>query len=300
MSRRLPAATHWEGLGILASDGTVRPFMRPRLSHVLLAFLLAACAGQPVAPTPAASDPAQNPEREALVAAVGELATKAEALLRSQDELVWKHWTEGIPADLAKTYVGTDGWLTPESVARVARLRALTSDGRERRALDHLHAYLAGEWMAQQLADVSDAIATLEQSLTFQVAGTDRPYRNLESILAAERSALRRKQIYEAATPAVEKVSALIERRSARAAELLPKIDLDPAVWTTELREATPDQLGALADAVLTRTQDTWTGALGRLAERELQLPLDRIGRQDLPRLVRLPPTEGFKRAEVV
>ena len=274
--------------------------MRPRVSHVLLALLLAACAGQPVAPTPEASLPSRNPEREALGPAVAELAVKAEALLRSQDEMVWKYWTEGVPADLAKTYVGTESWLTPESVAGVARLRALTSDERERRALDHLHAYLAGEWMAQQLADVSDAIATLEQSLTFQVAGTDRPYRNLESILAAEKSALRRKQIYEAATPAVEKVSALIERRGARAAELLPTLNLEPTAWTTELREATPEQLGALADAVLTKTQEAWTGALTRLAQRELQLPLDRIGRQDLPRLVRLPPTEGFKRAEVI
>jgi hypothetical protein len=231
---------------------------------------------------------------------VADLATKSEALLRSQDELVWKHWTEGIPADLAKTYVGTESWLTPDSVAKVARLRALTTDDRERRALDHLHAYLAGEWMAQQLADVSDAIASLEQSLTFQVAGTDRPYRNLESILAAEKSALRRKQIYEAATPAVEKVSALVERRGEKAAELFPTLNLEPTAWTTQLREATPEQLGALADAVLTRTQDAWTAALTRLAQRELQLPLDRIGRQDLPRLVRLPPTEGFKRAEVV
>ena len=274
--------------------------MRPRLLHVLLALLLAACASQPVSPDPVASFPARTPEREALGPAVAELALKAEALLRSQDELVWKHWTEGVPADLAKTYVGTEAWLTPESVGRVARLREVTSDARERRALEHLHAYLAGEWMAQQLADVSDAIATLEQSLTFQVAGTDRPYRNLESILAAERSALRRRQIYEAATPAVEKISALIERRGARAAQLLPELNLDPVAWTTELREATPEQLGALADAVLNRTQDAWTGALTRLAQRELQLPLDRIGRQDLPRLVRLPPTEGFKRAEVV
>jgi hypothetical protein len=274
--------------------------MRPRLSHLLLALLLAACAGQPVTPTSEASLPSRNPEREALGPAVADLGAKAEALLRSQDELVWKHWTEGIPADLAKTYVGTESWLTPESVARVARQRAVTTDERERRALEHLHAYLAGEWMAQQLADVSDAVASLEQSLTFQVAGTDRPYRNLESILASEKSALRRKQIYAAATPAVEKVSALVERRGARAAELLPTLNLEPTAWTTELREATPEQLGALADAVLTRTQEAWTGVLTRLAQRELQLPLDRIGRQDLPRLVRLPATEGFKRTEVI
>lgn len=275
--------------------------MRPRLLHVLLALLLAACAGEPVAPTtPAATSPARNPERDALAPAVAELATKAEALLRAQDELVWKHWTEGVPADLAKTYAGTQSWLTPESVAKVSRLRELTTDERERRALDHLHAYLAGEWMAQQLADVSDAIATLEQSLTFKVAGTDRPYRNLESILATERSALRRRQIYEAATEAVQKISALMERRGARAAELLPALNLDPTAWTTQLRETRPEALEALADSVLTKTQDAWIAALTRLAQRELQLPLDRIGRQDLPRLVRLPATEGFKRTEVV
>ncbi len=273
--------------------------MRPRLSYLLLALVLAACAGQPVAPTTPAAPPTGS-ERDALAPAVADLSSKAEALLRTQDELVWKHWTEGVPADLAKTYLGTEGWLTPEAVAKVARLRALTTDGRERRGLDHLHAYLAGEWMAQQLADVSDAIAALEQSLTFKVAGTDRPYRNLESILGAEKSALRRRQIYEAATPAVEKVSALLERRGARAAEILPTLNLEPAAWATELREATPDQLASLADAVLTRTQDAWTAALTRLAQRELQLPLERIGRQDLPRLVRLPPIEGFKRAEVV
>ena len=247
-----------------------------------------------------ATFPGRSPEHEAFGPAVAEFSAKAEALLKTQDELVWKHWTEGVPADLARTYVGTEGWLTPGSVATVSRTRGLTTDPTERRALGHLHAYLAGEWMAQQLADVSEAIASLEQSLTFQVAGTERPYRNLESILATEKSALRRKQIYEAATEAVEKISALVERRGARAAELLPKLDLEPVTWTTELREATPEQLAALADAVLGQTQDAWTATLTRLALRELQLPLDRIGRQDLPRLVRLPSTEGFKRAEVV
>src|SRR5262249_49786677 len=76
--------------------------------------------------------------------------------------------------------------------------------------------------------------------------------------------------------------------------------NLEPTAWTTELREATPEQLGALAEAVLSRTQQAWTGVLTRLAQREVQLALDRSGGRDLPRLVRLPPTEGFKRTEVV
>lgn len=229
------------------------------------------------------------------------LAVKSEELLRAQDELVWKHWIEGTPADLATTYAGTEAWLTPASVAEVARLRGLTQDGKEQLALTHLHAFLAGEWMGRQISDLSDGVASLEQSLTFPVAGTDRMYRNLESLLANERSALRRRELYQGATPAVRKVAALIVQRTAKNAELLGQLGLEPALWTAELREADPEKLGALAAAVLVQTQGPWTSTLAGLAQRELQLPPDRIGRQDLPRLVRLPGLEtGFPREEIV
>ena len=101
-----PTAKDWASR---RSDGTFAPSCVHGVSYLLLALLLAACASQPAAPTPEPSFPSRNPEREALGPAVADLAAKAEALLRSQDELVWKHWTEGIPADLATTYVGKEG-----------------------------------------------------------------------------------------------------------------------------------------------------------------------------------------------
>src|SRR5262249_24869544 len=252
----------------------------------------------PVEPPPPPSD---SPERAALQGPVATLSVKSEELLRTQDELVWKHWIEGTPADLAITYAGTEAWLSPESVAQVARLRTLTPAGPDRQALPHLHAFLAGEWMARQVSDLSDGVASLEQSLTFSVAGTDRAYRNLESLLANERSALRRRELYQGATPAVRKVAALTTQRATKSRELLTQLGLEPAAWTAELREADPEQLGTLASAVLTQTQQPWTSTLGVLSRPELQLPSDRIGRQDLPRLVRLPALEkGFPREEIV
>jgi hypothetical protein len=284
-----------------ALDGTVRTFMRPRLPLLPVLLLLAGCPKEPTTPIATPAGKPEPMERSALTAAVTPLSEKAEALLRAQDELVWKYWIDGTPADLAKTYLGTEQWLTPEAIARVGRLRDLAEDSREKRALQHLHAYLAGEWMAQQLSDVSDAVANLEQSLTFNVAGTDRPYRNLESLLASEKSALRRKQMYEAATAAVAKVSTLLERREARAVEVQKQLGLSPEAWLTELREAHPQELRKLAESVLTRTQALWGTVLARLAQRELQLPVERLGRADLPRLVRLQgPDSAFPRTEIV
>ena len=276
--------------------------MRPRLPLLGLSLLaLVGCPHAPTTPVTPPASPPEPPERAALKGPVATLSVKSEELLRAQDELVWKHWIEGTPADLATTYAGSDAWLTPESVAEVARLRALTPEGPDQLALTHLHAFLAGEWMARQVSELSDGVASLEQSLTFQVAGTDRAYRNLESLLASERSALRRREIYQGATPAVRKVAALVVQRSAKTGELLAQLGLEPAGWTTELREATPEHLGALAAALLAQTQEPWTSTLAGLAQRELQLPPDKIGRQDLPRLVRLPPLEaGFPKEEIV
>jgi hypothetical protein len=275
--------------------------MRPWIPLALALLLLAACPKEPTTPVATPARSLESSEQRALRSQVEPLAAKAEALLRSQDELVWKHWLEGGPADLAKTYAGSEAWLTPESIARVARLRQLTPDPREQRALDHLHAYLAGEWMAQQLSDLSEGVASLEQSLTFTVAGTDRPYRNLESLLGSEKSALRRKQMYEAATPAVAKVSVLLDRRNARAVELQKQLGVPVDAWLVELREARPEEIRHLAEDVLERTQALWSMVLARLAQRELQLPVERIGRPDLPRLVRLQAPDGaFPRGEVV
>ena len=113
------------------------------------------------------------------------MSDKAEALLRAQDELVWKSWTEGTPGDLAKTYAGSEVWLTPATISSVERLQRMTTDALEQRALSHLHGYLVTEWLAQKTADISEEASKLEQTSNFTAAGQEHPYRILESLLAS-------------------------------------------------------------------------------------------------------------------
>ena len=274
--------------------------MRPSTPRFSALLFLAACSTgpQPLDVT-AAPSPAEA-ARTALAQEVAGVSAKAEALLKAQDELVWKSWTEGTPADLAKTYAGTDVWLTPAAMASADKLRHLTADAQERLAATHLHAYLVTEWLAQDTAGLSEEAAKLEQTMTFGPSGQEHPYRNLEALLASERSALLRKTYYEAATPAVTKLAEVLARRRTRTEALLAELGLSSATFLVELREVELDALVALADAVLTRTQTAFVSTLGRLSLSELQLPAERVGRADIPRLFRLPAEDAaFPKADI-
>jgi hypothetical protein len=272
--------------------------MRPSAPRCTLLLLLAGCstAQRPVVPAPSPADAA----RAALAQQVASASDKAEALLRAQDELVWKSWTEGAPADLAKTYAGTEAWLTPATIASVDKLRQATPEGLERRALAHLHAYLVTEWLAQKTADLSEEAGKLEQTMSFGTTGQEHAYRTLESLLASERSALLRKSLYESATPDVAKLAEVLARRRAATEALLLELGLSSAALIVELRETELDALVALANDVLTKTQSAFTATVARLAVTELQLPVERVGRADVPRLFRLPSLDAaFPKADI-
>jgi hypothetical protein len=273
--------------------------MRPSTPLLSGLLLLAACSTGPQPVGAAAPSPAEV-ARAALAQEVASVSAKAEALLKAQDELVWKSWTVGTPGDLAKTYAGTDVWLTPSAMASTDKLRQATADAQERLALSHLHAYLVTEWLAQNTAGLSEEASKLEQKLSFGPTGQEHPYRNLEALLASERSALLRKTYYEAATQDVTKLADVLARRRTRTLALLSELGESSTSFLVELREAELDTLVALADAALTRTQSAFVATLGHLSASELQLPVERVTRADIPRLFRLPAEDAaFPKADI-
>jgi hypothetical protein len=273
--------------------------MRPNTPLCAAVLLLAGCSTAPQTPSTAAPTAAEAARRQ-LAQEVTAVSAKAEALLKAQDELVWKSWTEGAPADLAKTYAGAEVWLNPTSIATVEKLRQMTVEGQELLALTHLHAYLVTEWLAQNTAPLSEEASKLEQTMTFGPSGQEHPYRNLEALLAAERSALLRKTYYDAATPAVGKLAEVLARRRSRTEALLAELGISSAAFLVELRETELETLVALAKDVLARTQGAFAVTLARLALQELQLPVERVSRADIPRLFRLPAEDAaFLKADI-
>jgi hypothetical protein len=245
--------------------------------------LLLAC---PKAPPPTPVPPEVTEARE-LTPQVHALEDQARALLREQDERVWKSWTQGTPADLAATYKGKESLFTPEAIAKIHRLRELTIDPLDARALGRLETYFVGEYLARRTEDLTGTIANLTASLKFTHQGQDYAYRDLERLLANEKSALKRRALYEAATPAVERLTEAVKRRNEGLVAALKAIGTNYAAYGADLRQADLTRLRQLADELLEVTQKPYLQVMDRLAHDELGQKLEDLRRADLPRLFR-------------
>ncbi|RKH60137.1 chromosome segregation protein SMC [Corallococcus interemptor] len=259
--------------------------MSPRIPSLLAAAvcLLSAChkAPPPVVPPP-------PNEEEQLTGEVNALSKESALLLEEQHRLVWDYWTEGKAVDIAATYSGKQDLFSLENLRRIDRLRHLTKDPRELRALTALHGHFAGEFLARELAEHNDATANLEASLKLSVDGREVRYHDLERLLANEKSALKRKALYAAATPALTRLNQTLLRREARTNELVKQMGFESyEAFGSELRQADLERLAQLAEEVLQATQEPYRLVMERLSQRELGLPFAQITRADIPRLFR-------------
>ncbi|HLL00438.1 MAG TPA: chromosome segregation protein SMC [Myxococcaceae bacterium] len=257
--------------------------MHPRVPVLLaVAFCITAC--------PKAIPPPPPPptEQQLLTNEVKELSAQAQALLETQNRLVWEYWTEGKPVDIAATYQGKEALFSIENIRKMDRLRQLTQDPAELRALTALQSHFAGEYLAQALAEYNDAIANLEASLTFTVDGREVRYGELERLLANEKSAVKRRALYTAAVPAIERLSQSLRRREERTEQLVKELGYPSyEAFSGELRQADLGRLSLLAEEILQATQEPYRVVMERLAQRELALPFTALTRADIPRLFR-------------
>ncbi len=258
--------------------------MHPRAPLLLaVAFFLSAC---PKAP-PAAPPPVPT-EQQRLTAEVRELAAQSQALLETQNRLIWDYWTEGKPVDIAATYRDKEGLFSIESIRKIDRLRQLTQDARELRALTALQSHFAGEYLSHALAEFNDAIANLEASLTFTVDGREVRYLELERLLANERSAVKRRALYAGAAPVLERLNNTLRRREERTKALVEELGYPSyEAFGSELRQADLGRLSVLAEEILQATQEPYRTVMERLAKQELALPFSSLTRADIPRLFR-------------
>ncbi len=270
--------------------------MRSRRWIALTAFLVGCAAPRPSPPS-VSTPPRVPPE---LVARVAALRAEAKGLLSRQAELFWRNWVYGDPVDVAATYQGHEALFGREAIEAVERLRALSGDPEERRALGYLRLYLVGEAVGRAVAPLSEQIASLEEEATFVTpAGVEQPYRELDRLLAGEVSYALRGRISDAALPVVRKLGPVLAEKARASREALAGLGFSgPAEFAAELRQLDPAALASLANRLLDGTEELYRTAMNAAARSELGIGLGGMRLADLPRFDRTPPLDAWFPAE--
>jgi hypothetical protein len=255
----------------------VRPL--PLLAAVVL---LSACAHRdsgPNAPEPPPARSANDP--------LTRVRDRVDALLRAQGEAYWKTFSEGASVDLAATWKGREDLVAPETLRLVAAERDRAT-GEERRALAHLHAFLAGERLARETGAVAGRAAAARAGATVSWNGREVPDRQVATLLANEPDAARRQLLGAAQATAARAWLPLVEERDRALEQAARALGYEGTLaLAAELRGELPETLAALAEAALARTEEVYRELMTDLAQRRLALPLERVRARDLPRLFR-------------
>lgn len=242
------------------------------------------------APAPAAPRPPVDP--------IADVRARVEELLRRQAELLWRGWTTGEAVDFGVTYVGAEGLFSKDTIARVREVKS--KDPERARATRLLLGFLGGEAIGQATAKVSEEADAVRRDARIDLGkGQTRPWAELDAVLATQASAVERARTAAAEGPVLDALLPLLERRAAA---------LDDAAraagWANRLALALDahgldaEKLRRLAENVLAGTDGPWGMTADPLARERLGLPLAKLRRSDLPRLLRAPSTETWFPAE--
>jgi hypothetical protein len=240
---------------------------------------------QPDRAAPRDAGPAVDPEVAAVSSALIVLERDVAAVKKATEDALWTHWTTGAPIDTSVQAAARAALVTPERLELLQRARQLGVD--DPRALDHLEAFLLTEKAALALAADTEALTSLEGSLTFPFEGKEVRWHDLNRLLAAEKSALKRKALWAASLPAAEKLDAALAARDEKLAALVaPRRPFE--VYALQ-RDLEPEAMRRVAEGVLTLTSEPWRLTLERLNAADTKLPVASLSRADLPRLMRVP-----------
>ncbi len=178
---------------------------------------------------------------------------EAETLLRRQYEAQWANWVQGAPLEVAGTYRGHEGLFSTETIERVEEaLRA--AEGVESVALRSLRNHLLVERIALEVAELEDRIVNLQAAAVVETDSGSIPFRQLNTLIANEPDAARRRRLSDSAAPVLDRLNPLLADKLARCRKSAEGLGWSYTRLSAELRQADLPALAVQARHLLDRT----------------------------------------------
>lgn len=241
----------------------------------------AAARSPAVAEVAVAPPPVAGPGFAERLQRVEAIRSASEARMATRAVALWGLWTEGrLPTDIAALQVPSR-----EDIELVRA--AAAADTARRASLMLLANHLASERLEAAGAAEAAQAAAIEGGATVPYLGREVPFHDVERLAALEPDLGRRRALWAATGPVLDRLHPIQERRLEQMAAEARRLGYpNLAAFAAELRVADLGQLAQRAEQFLSDTDALVPSAVDALTRRELGLDLPDVRRADLPRLV--------------
>jgi len=147
--------------------------------------------------------------------------------------------------------------------------------------LQKLQALVLGELLAHKLREPNNAVARLENTLTVMYEAKDFPWHELGRLLAHEKNAAHRKNLWLDSLQAATPLDLALQTRQQKTTEALQSLGVDETFATQLFREVDLGELSLRVQARLDTTQAQWCAQVQNMAAQ--QGNMHKASRADLP-----------------
>ena len=123
---------------------------------------------------------------------IDSLRIETDAFLRAQSTMTYTNWVAGTPSNQDSVYSMHAGLFTREAIERVSRAREEEPDTLQRKRLAYFQRFLTFEYLGRATAPLTDHFATYEGEARMTVGRDTLLYRQLNGLIANEKSQARR------------------------------------------------------------------------------------------------------------
>jgi hypothetical protein len=220
--------------------------------------------------------------------AIDSLRIEIEGFLHAQAIMSYNNWVAGIPTNQDSLYRAHANLFTRPVLELVARAMQEEPDTIQQKRLAFLQRFLTLEYLARSTATLADRFTSYEGEARVILDRDTLYYRQLSALIANERSALRREQLYAAANPVLDSlnVPALeIQRTYRRLAQDLGYSSYPAMIG--QLKGYSLESVRDLAARALVESDSLYFALLPSLVRESTGLETVDLHRYDFPALLR-------------
>ena len=199
--------------------------------------------------------------------------------VHTQNMWLWQHWTVGTPLELESVYAPFEALFSEETWREMRKAPKPTSRA-QACALQNLQAFVLGEVLSLGLQQHNLAVALLENNLTVMYQAKDFPWHELGRLLAHEKEAVHRQNLWLYSLQQARPLSEAIHARQQHTTGLLEQLGMDEARAIPLFRGANLEAFSQQLQARLEETQTRWCTHVQAMAA---QHNMDKATRADLP-----------------